>query len=113
MNAGVLLVLAIDQIAVAAEFAVATEAGEKSNSDALTYRPALDAGTKSLDPTDDFVARNARPRDWKKSFNSGRIRVTDTACLHANPHVTRAGINKRLGDLRKLARTGERDGLVP
>jgi hypothetical protein len=101
-----------DEIAVAAEFAVATEAGEKSNSGALTYRPALDAGTKSVDPSDDFVPRDAWPLDRKKPFDRRRIRVTDAACLHANPHVTRAGVNKRLGNLGKLAWTGERDGLV-
>jgi hypothetical protein len=60
MNAGKFLVPAVDEITVAAEFAIAARAAEKPDTDALTDRPALDARTQRIDPPDDLVAWDAR-----------------------------------------------------
>jgi hypothetical protein len=65
MNAGILLVPAVHEIATAAELAIATRAAKKSDTHALTNRPALNTGTKGIDPSDDFMARHARPINRK------------------------------------------------
>jgi hypothetical protein len=96
MNAGEFLIPAIHEIAVAAEFAIATGAGEKSDTNALTQRPALDAGTNSIDPSHDFMPRNARPVDRKERFDSGGIRMAHPARLNSNTHLPWTGIQKRL-----------------
>jgi hypothetical protein len=87
MNAGIFLVPTVHEIAVAAEFAVATKTAEKPNPHALTDRPALDTGTKSVDASDDFMPRNARPLDRKESLYRCRIRVADPTCLDANAYL--------------------------
>ena len=46
---------------MAAELAIATRAAEKSDTHALTNRPALDTRTKGIDPPDNFMARDAWP----------------------------------------------------
>src|SRR5215831_20114242 len=48
MNAGIFLVPAVHEIAFAAELAIAARAAEKPDPNALTDRPALDAGTKRI-----------------------------------------------------------------
>jgi hypothetical protein len=73
MNAGILLVPTVHEIAIAAELAIATKAGEKSDANALTQHPALDTGTQRIDPSHNFMPRNARPVDGEQGFDSGRI----------------------------------------
>jgi hypothetical protein len=57
MNAGIFLVPAVHEIAIAAELAIAARAAEKPDTHALTDRPALDTGTKRIDPPDDTKYR--------------------------------------------------------
>jgi hypothetical protein len=57
MNAGIFLVPTVHEIAIAAELAIAAKPGEKSDTDALTQRPALDAETKSIDASHNFMPR--------------------------------------------------------
>jgi hypothetical protein len=53
MNAGIFLVAAIHEIAVAAKLAIPTRASEESNTDPLTDFPTLHAGPDSVDSPDD------------------------------------------------------------
>jgi len=94
MNAGIFLVPTVHEIAIAAELAIAAKAGEKSDANALTQRPALDAETKSIDAPHNFMPRNARPVNGKERFDGGCIRVADPTGFDANPHVTWTGIQK-------------------
>jgi len=68
VNAAIFLVLAVHEIAIAAEFTITAGAAEKSDTNTLTYRPSLHTGTKSIDPSDDFMAWDARPADWEYAF---------------------------------------------
>jgi hypothetical protein len=73
MNARIFLVPTVHEIAIAAKLAIATKAGEKSDADALTLHPSLDTGTHSIDPSHNFMPRNAWPVDGEQGFDSGRI----------------------------------------
>jgi hypothetical protein len=68
MNPGVLLIPAIHEVAAAAELAMRAGAAEEPDTHALTDRPALDTGTKHIDPADNLVTRNARPLDREQSI---------------------------------------------
>jgi len=61
MNAGVFLVPAVYEVAVATKLAIAAGATEKPDSHALADRPALDTVAKRIDPTHHLVSGNA----WK------------------------------------------------
>ena len=92
MNAGVFLVPAVHEVAVAAELAVAAGATEKPDTHALTDRPALDTVAKCIDPADDLVSGDARVGDTgKDSIDCRRIRVADATGLNANPDLPRRG----------------------
>src|SRR5215831_1914830 len=101
MNPGVFLVPAIHEIAVAAEFAVATE---KPYAYALANRPTFDVGTKGIDPANQFMAGDSRPVDRKQAFYRGGIRVADPACLDANAYLIYTGIKKWFSYLREFSR---------
>ena len=103
MNAGIFLVPIVHGIAIAAELAIAAKPGEKSHTNALTPRAALDAETKSIDAPHNFMPRNARPVNGKERFDGGCIRVADPTGFDANPHVTWTGIQKRLCDFREFS----------
>ena len=90
MNAGIFLVPAVHEIAIAAELAIAARAAEKPDPHALTDRPALDTGTKRIDPADDFMAWDARPIDRKQAFHRAGIRVADPTRLDANAYLSRS-----------------------
>jgi hypothetical protein len=96
MDAGKFLIPAVHQIAVSAELAIATGAGEKPNAHTLTKRPTSDTRTKRIDPPDDFMPWDARPIDRKQGFHCGGIGVTDPTRLDPNAHLTGTGIQKRL-----------------
>ena len=87
MNAGIFLVPAVHEIAVAAELAIAARPAEKPDTHALTDHPALNARTKRIDPPDDLMAWDARPFDRKQSFHCAGIRVADPTRLDADPHL--------------------------
>jgi hypothetical protein len=109
MNAGIFLVSAVHEIAIAAELAIAARAGEKPDTHALTDRPSLDTGTKGIDSPDDLMARNARPIDRKQAFYRGRIRVADPARLDANAYLIGTGIQKWLFYFREFSRFRDLD----
>src|SRR5271169_2341521 len=67
MNAGIFLVPAVHEIAVAAELAIAARPAEKPDTHALTDHPALNARTKRIDPPDDLMAWDARPFDQNRA----------------------------------------------
>src|SRR5262244_3664450 len=87
MDAGKFLVPAVDEIADAAELAIAARAAEKPDPDSLTDRPTLDTGTKRIDPPDDLMAWDARPRDRKLALHCPSIGMADPARLDPDPHV--------------------------
>src|SRR5262249_21630262 len=91
MNAGIFLVPAVHEIAIAAELAIAARAAEEPDTHALPNRPALDAGTNRIDPPNEFVARDARPLDRELALYRGGIRMTYPACLDTNPDLTWRG----------------------
>jgi hypothetical protein len=88
MNAAKFLVPAVHEIAAAAELAIAARAAEKPNSNALTDRPALNAGTKRIDAADDLMAWDARPIDRKQALHCAGIRMADPTRLGADPYRT-------------------------
>src|SRR6516165_2838080 len=81
MNARIFLVPAVHEIAFAAELAIAATAAEKPDPNALTDRPALDAGTKRIDAADDLMTRDPRPIDRKQALHCTGIRMADPTRL--------------------------------
>src|SRR5262249_5492443 len=79
------------EIAHAAELAIAARTPEKSDTHALPNRPALDTGTKRIDPPDEFVAWDARPSNGELALYRAGIRMTYPACLDTNPDLPRRG----------------------
>lgn len=98
MDARILLIFAIDQIAPAACRAMPAASTEKTDSDALTDRPAFDIRSDRIDYADSFVARHARPLNRKRTFYRRCIGMTDTAGLHVNPNLSVSRIDKELLD---------------
>src|SRR5215469_9166363 len=90
MNAGIFLVTAVDEIAVATELAIAAGPAEKPDTHALTDHPALNTGAKRIDPPDDLMAWDARPFDWKQSFHCAGIRVAYPTRLDTDAHFARS-----------------------
>jgi hypothetical protein len=70
MNAAIFLVLAVHEIAISTKLAISAGAAEKPDTYTLTYRPSLDTGTKSIDPSHNFMAWDPRPIDGKQAFYS-------------------------------------------
>jgi hypothetical protein len=91
MNASIFLVPTVHEIAIAAEVAIAAIAAEESDTHALPNRPALDTGTKRIDPPDELVAWYARPINGKLALYRAGIRVADPTRLDTNPDLTRRG----------------------
>src|SRR5262249_6140928 len=91
MNAGIFLVPAVHEIAIAAELAIAARAPEEPDAHPLPNRPALDPGTKRVDPPDELVAWDARPIYGELALYRAGIRMTYPACLDTNPDLTRRG----------------------
>src|SRR5215475_10423314 len=89
MNAGIFLVPAVHEIAIAAELAIAARAAEEPDAHSLPNRPALDPGTKRVDSPDELVAWDARPINSELALYRAGIRMTDPACLDTNPNLTR------------------------
>ena len=98
MNAGIFLVPAVHEIAVAAELAIAAGAAEKPDTHALTDRPALDTGAKRIDPPDDLVAGDARVVNRKDSVDCRGIRMADATGLNADAHLTRTRLRNQALD---------------
>lgn len=103
MNAGKSLVSTVHEIAISAEFAVATESAKKSDTNSLADGPTLYTSTESIDTSDYFVAWNTRPSNRKQPIYRGRIRMTDTACLDANADLIGTWIRKWLSYFDELS----------
>src|SRR5262249_8507411 len=95
MNARVFLVLAVHEIAVAAELAIAARATEEADTYTLTNVPTSHAGADCVDPPDNFMAWDTRPINRKQGFHSTGIGMANPARLHANTHLTGARIDQR------------------
>jgi hypothetical protein len=91
MNAGVFLVLTVHEITTAAELAIAARTAEKSDTHTLSNRPALDTGTKRIDPPNELVAWDARPINGELALYGAGIRVANPTRLDTNPELTRRG----------------------
>src|SRR5262249_62229432 len=57
----------------------------------LPTRPALNTGTRRIDPPNEPVARDARPIDRELALYRAGIRVADPTRLDTNPDLTRRG----------------------
>src|SRR5215470_15207512 len=95
MNARVSLVAAVHEIAISTELAITARPSEEANTHALTKRPALDAGAKSIDSPDHFMPWHARPVNWKDAFHRARIRVAYSACFDTHAYVSRFWFTNR------------------
>jgi hypothetical protein len=104
MNAGIFLVPAVHEVAVATEVAITAGAAKKPDSHALTHRPALNTSANGIYSSDYFMARNARPVDGKGPLDGASVGVANAAGLHPNPHLTRVWIKQRFHYGLELAR---------
>jgi hypothetical protein len=73
LDARVFLVLAIDEITVAAKLAVPAATTKESNADALPDHPTLHAGSECVYSTNGLVTGNAGPLDRKEAIDSPRV----------------------------------------
>jgi hypothetical protein len=91
MNAGVFLVPAVHEVAVATELAIAARATEKPDPYALADRPALDTCADFVDPTDRLMARDSRKRDaGEERVDGRRIRMANATGLNPDAYLTRS-----------------------
>jgi hypothetical protein len=112
MNAGELLVPAVDEIAAAALCTMSATAPEGADADTLPERPALDVIADRIDHAYRLMARHARPLDWEGFFDRRRVGVADAASLDAKADLPRGGIDKRLLRQFELSRPDGLDGGV-
>src|SRR5262247_3686447 len=112
MNAGILRVPTVHEIALAAELAIAARAAEEPDAHSLPNRPALDTGTKRVDPPDELVARDARPINGELALDRAGIRVADPTRLDTNPDLTRRGRRQFPLHHFEAARFGHLNGAI-
>jgi hypothetical protein len=99
MNAAIFLVQAVHEVSIAAELAIAAGPCKKPYTHPLTNRPALDAGTKGIDPPNDLVTGNTRVADAREtSIDCRRIRVADATGLNPQPHLAGTRLRKQALD---------------
>src|SRR5262249_6356441 len=91
MNAGIFLVPTVHEIAMAAEVAIAASTAEESDTHALPNRPALDTGTKRIDPPNELVAWDARPINGELALYRAGIRAADPTRLDPTRDLSRRG----------------------
>jgi hypothetical protein len=86
-------VLTIHDVSAPARLAHSVLAGEEADTDSLTDFPSGYRAAKGFNVANYFVSRNTRQCEAGiGSCHCGRIAVTDSACLHANPNLTRPGL---------------------
>jgi hypothetical protein len=113
MNAGKFLVLAVHEIAIAAEFAIAAVAAEKPDTNSLTDCPTLDTQTKCIDAPDNLVARDTRiSNTGENSIDCCGIRMADAARLNTNAYLIGTGVVKWFSYFRELSRSRDLYGSV-
>src|SRR5262249_2953201 len=91
MNAGILLVPTVHEIAIQATPAHARGPAENTQPPPLPHRPALDTGTKAIDWPNELVAWDAGPINGELALYRAGIRVADPTRLDTNPDLTRRG----------------------
>ena len=112
LYAGVALVCAVHEIAVAAVLAVPAVAAEEADADALAHLPAFDAVADHIDPSDRFVARHPRPLDRQDPLDRRGIRMAHAAGLDADADMARRWIKQRLFGQLQLARAHRMHGPI-
>jgi hypothetical protein len=108
MDAGELLIPAIDQVAFATFLAMPAAPAEEADADALPKGPALNVATKRIDDTHGLMPGHARPFYRKNALDRRCIRVADATGLHAKANLFITGLDERLLRQFQLPR---RDGL--
>src|SRR5262249_62244991 len=110
MKAGISLVQTVHETAIAPEAPIPARTAEKSDTHALPNRPALDTGTKRIDPPNEFVAWDARPINAELALYRAGIRGADPTRLATNPDLTRRGRRERPVRHCQAAGRNRRDG---
>ena len=88
-------VLTIHDVSASARFAHSVFAAEEADTNPLTDFPSGHSAAQGFNAAHDFMPRNARQSQTRvDARDRGRIGVTDSACFHPNPNLTRS----RLGD---------------
>jgi hypothetical protein len=81
---------AIHKVATLAGFTFTVLAAEESYSDPLPNFPIGNARTKHFDEAYDFMSRHSWQTQARKlSFDCSCVGVTYSACLDAQPHLSR------------------------
>jgi len=98
-------ILTIHDISTSARFAHAVLAAEEADTDPLTDFPFGHSAAQGFNPANYFMPRNA----WKnqtrvRAHNRGRIAVTDSACFHPNPNLTRSRLKNGSFQQMKIVR---------
>jgi hypothetical protein len=89
-------VLTIHRVSAPARFAHPVFSGNEADTDPLTDFPSGHSATDGFNAANDFMPRYAwQTQTGVNAGDGGRIGVTDSACFHPNPDLTRSG----LGDL--------------
>ncbi len=89
-------VLAIYDVSAPARFAHPVFSGNEADTNPLTDFPSGHSATEGFNAANHFMSGNTRQsQTGVDSHHSGRIGMTDSACFHPNPDLTRSG----LGDL--------------
>src|SRR5439155_22733457 len=101
-------VLTIHSVSTSARLAHPIFAGNKADTNALTAFPSGYSAAQGFDAAHHFMSRNARQLQTRVNASDGVcVGVTDSACFHPNPNLSRS----RLGDLpfhySKRARGGD------
>jgi hypothetical protein len=104
VDARILLVPAIHEIAPAAELAIATGPAEKSDAYTLADGPTPNTVTDQVYAADHLMAGDARVADREESVHCRRIRMADATRLHTNAYLMGTGIHKRPSDFREHSR---------
>src|SRR5580700_3826757 len=103
LHAGVALVHAVHEVAIAAVFTVAAGTAEEADADPLADGPAFNPLADDVDASDRFVARHPRPPDRQDTLNRRGIRMAHPTGLDADPDMTRRRIKQRLFGQLQLA----------
>src|SRR5215831_17035144 len=105
--------LTIHHVSAPTRFAFPVLPTDQTDTNALTDFPAQYSRAQRLDSTNHLMPGNARQGQARvRAGDRGRIGVTDAACFHPNPNLTRSGIRHGPFHNSKRARCGHLHGLV-
>src|SRR6266436_6163798 len=84
-------VLTIHKVLASARFAHPIFATHQADTDPLTDFPSGHSAAQGFNAANYFMPGNARQlQTWEGAGDRGRIGVTDSACFHPNPNLTRS-----------------------